>query len=161
MISFAPTARSRSLAAEPEPPRTTFQMYAPWNPKLDLQSDAAIVYGADDTFAARMILLKAQGYQPELMTGAAWGAYADYVDGRFEGKKHMDDAQVRRDGSLVMHDPAGPYYIPSPSYREYLKTKIATAIDALSPDSVLAHVKKHPPGEFTIVTLGPKPLEVN
>ncbi len=106
-------------------------MFAPWNPpSVDLQSDAAIVYGADDTFAQRLNLLKAQGYQPEFMTGAAWGAYGDYLNGNFDGHKHMDDAQIRRDGSHVMHDPAGPYYVPSPSYREFLKTRIAKAIDA-------------------------------
>lgn len=38
--------------------------------------------------------------------------------------------------------------------------EIHQAIDALSPASILEHVKKYPPGEFTIVTLGKNPLKL-
>jgi predicted Zn-dependent peptidase len=39
--------------------------------------------------------------------------------------------------------------------------EIQSAINALTPEGVLAHVRRLPPGDFTIVTLGPKALEVN
>jgi predicted Zn-dependent peptidase len=39
--------------------------------------------------------------------------------------------------------------------------EIQTAIDALTPDSILTHVRRCPPADFTIVTLGPKPLEAD
>ena len=133
MITFAVTLASVACVFATEPsqiPRTTFQIHTPWSPQRDLQSDAAIIYGSDDTTKARIESFKNQGYQTEFMTGVAWGNYADYVEGKFDGKNHMDDAQVRRDGSRVMHDPSTPYFVPSPSYREYLKTKLAHAIDA-------------------------------
>lgn len=38
--------------------------------------------------------------------------------------------------------------------------EIQAAIDALSPESVLTHVKKHPPRDFTIVTLGKESLKM-
>lgn len=38
--------------------------------------------------------------------------------------------------------------------------EIQEAIDGLTPRRIVAHVKKHPPGEFTVVTLGPKALRV-
>jgi len=38
--------------------------------------------------------------------------------------------------------------------------EIQEAIDALTPQSILRHVRKHPPGNFTVVTLGPKPLRL-
>jgi predicted Zn-dependent peptidase len=38
--------------------------------------------------------------------------------------------------------------------------EIQDAIDALSPRSVLAHVRKNPPRDFTVVTLGPKALRL-
>jgi predicted Zn-dependent peptidase len=38
--------------------------------------------------------------------------------------------------------------------------EIQEAIDALTPRSILNHVKKHPPRDFTIVTLGPKALKL-
>jgi len=38
--------------------------------------------------------------------------------------------------------------------------EIQQAIDSLSPKSILQHVKKYPPRDFTLVTLGPKPLRL-
>jgi predicted Zn-dependent peptidase len=38
--------------------------------------------------------------------------------------------------------------------------EIQSAVNALTADSILAHVRRHPPADFTIVTLGPKPLEI-
>lgn len=38
--------------------------------------------------------------------------------------------------------------------------EIQAAIDALTPQSILRHVRRHPPRDFTIVTLGPKPLRM-
>ena len=38
--------------------------------------------------------------------------------------------------------------------------EIQKAIDNLSPSAILQHVKKHPPRDFTIVTLGPKALKL-
>lgn len=38
--------------------------------------------------------------------------------------------------------------------------EIADAINALSPKKIVSHLRRHPPGPFTIVTLGPKALRV-
>lgn len=38
--------------------------------------------------------------------------------------------------------------------------EIQAAIDSLQPDAIVAHVKKHPPRDMTVVTLGPKPLKL-
>src|SRR5262249_18089126 len=32
--------------------------------------------------------------------------------------------------------------------------------DALTPAAILDHLRRHPPGDFTIATLGPRPLTV-
>lgn len=39
--------------------------------------------------------------------------------------------------------------------------EMQSAIDALSPESIMNHLERHPPRDFTIVTLGPKSLEIN
>lgn len=39
-------------------------------------------------------------------------------------------------------------------------SEMQAAIDALSPRSIMEHLERRPPHDFTIVTLGPKPLEV-
>lgn len=38
--------------------------------------------------------------------------------------------------------------------------EIAAAINSLSPRKIVAHLRRHPPQNFTIVTLGPKPLKI-
>jgi predicted Zn-dependent peptidase len=38
--------------------------------------------------------------------------------------------------------------------------EIQTAIDALSPERIIRHLRRCPPRDFTIVTLGPKPLQI-
>lgn len=38
--------------------------------------------------------------------------------------------------------------------------EIQSAIDALTPKKIVQHLRRHPPEEFTIVTLGPKPLRL-
>ena len=36
-------------------------------------------------------------------TGVAWGRYQDYLDGRFDGVKHWDQAQMDSNGDEVLH----------------------------------------------------------
>jgi predicted Zn-dependent peptidase len=39
--------------------------------------------------------------------------------------------------------------------------EILTAINSLTPELIIGHLKRYPPKDFTIVTLGPRPLETN
>src|SRR5207253_10678620 len=39
--------------------------------------------------------------------------------------------------------------------------EIQSAIDGLTPRGIIDHLNRCPPGGFTVVTLGPKPLQVN
>lgn len=121
---------SLPCAGTETPWRTSFQSAQPWSPGVDLQTDAALVYGVWGDYAAKVQSYADQGYQTELMTGVAWGEYQDYVEGRFDGEQHHDEAQVARDGKPIMHHDTVPYFVPSASYRTYLKSLIAKAIDA-------------------------------
>jgi predicted Zn-dependent peptidase len=38
--------------------------------------------------------------------------------------------------------------------------EIQAAINGLTPETIVAHLRRHPPRDFTIVTLGPKPLRL-
>jgi hypothetical protein len=127
---ISPAGEENGRVAHATAGATSFQIHSPWSPRRDYQADIAIIYGVDDSFARRLQSFAAHGYQTEIMTGAAWGNYQDYIDGRFDGQNHLDDAQVRRDGTRVMHDPTVPYMVPSVAYRTYLKAKLAKAIDA-------------------------------
>lgn len=109
--------------------KTTFQTGDAWIPELDIRSDVAIVYGVNPSLPDRVKGWRDRGYIIHLMTGVAWGGYRDYLEGRFDGKNHMDEGQVQRDGQMIMHDPHTPYMVPSTSYVEYLKSMVKTAID--------------------------------
>jgi len=37
------------------------------------------------------------------MTGVAWGNYQDYLYERFDGKRHVDEAQTDRWGNVISH----------------------------------------------------------
>ncbi len=39
--------------------------------------------------------------------------------------------------------------------------EIQSEIEGLSPEKIVAYVRRCPPRDFTIVTLGPKPLQVS
>ncbi len=109
--------------------KTTFQTGDPWMPELDIRSDVAIVYGVNSSFPERVKGWRERGYLIHLMTGVAWGGYSDYLEGRFDGKNHMDEGQVQRNGQMIMHNPGTPYMVPTPSYVEYLKSLVKVAID--------------------------------
>ncbi len=116
-----------TLAENPE--KTTFQTGDPWMPELDIRSDVAIVYGVNRSLPDRIKGWRDRGYIIHLMTGVAWGGYGDYLEGRFDGKNHMDEGQVQRNGEMIMHNPGTPYMVPTPSYVEYLKSLVKKAID--------------------------------
>ena len=39
--------------------------------------------------------------------------------------------------------------------------ELQSAIDGLTPESIVAHLHRHPPGDFTTVTLGSEPLRLD
>ncbi|MEW6235647.1 MAG: hypothetical protein AB1656_09695 [Candidatus Omnitrophota bacterium] len=109
--------------------KTCFQTADRWSPLLDLRSDVAIVYGVNSSFPDRIRSWRERGYGIHLMTGVAWGGYQDYLNGKFDGKNHLDEGQVQRNGEMIMHGPGVPYMVPTKSYIEYLQSLVKTAID--------------------------------
>lgn len=63
------------------------------------------------------------------MTGIAWGEYQDYLDGKWDGRKHWDEGQVERSGKDVIHNPTVPYMVPTVSFSEYLTERMKIAVD--------------------------------
>jgi len=110
------------------PQKTAFQTGSPWIPQIDVRSDMAIVYGTNDrpdyTFEQRVQSWRDHGYQTAFMTGIAWGNYADYFLGKWDGQNHLDVAQVEKNGNPIMHGHNIPYVVPIPSYIEYMKTAV-------------------------------------
>ncbi|MBB3188653.1 hypothetical protein [Microbacter margulisiae] len=122
------SAQSFSGRSEEVSGKTAFQTSSIWLPQIDIRSDIAIVYGANDrpglTFEQRLQSWKDHQYQTQFMTGIAWGDYKDYYLGKWDGKNHMNVAQVQQNGDAVSHGEYNPYVVPIDSYLDYFKKEI-------------------------------------
>jgi hypothetical protein len=127
VASFAALAQVKSATTE-LPQKTTFQTGSPWIPQIDVRSDIAIVYGTNDrpnmTFEQRVQSWRDHGYQTAFMTGIAWGSYDDFFLGKWDGKNHLDLAQVEQNGKPIMHGRNIPYVVPTDVFIEYMKKAV-------------------------------------
>lgn len=110
---------------------TGFQESAPYDPRYDLRTDFVMVYGLDDSTAERIARWREAGYRVHLMTGISWGRYQDYLDGRWDGQSHWDDAQADADGRPILHgdSPDIPYLVPTITFTEYLIEKLRPIVE--------------------------------
>lgn len=110
--------------------RTSFQEAGAFDPRIDIKSDVAMVYGVDAGLPGRIETWRKEGYRIHVMTGVAWGNYQDFISGEWNGTNHEDAAQTDRDGKPIMHHPTVPYMCPTEDYGKYLCVGIKRAIDA-------------------------------
>lgn len=115
-----------------KPEKTAFQTSTYWMPEIDVQSDIAIVYGANDqpnmSFKQRLESWKTKGYNTQFMTGMAWGDYSDFYTGQWDGQNHEDIAQLEKDGTRIMHGEGSPYVVPDSSFIAYMKEAIVNKV---------------------------------
>lgn len=111
--------------------RLTFQTHRPWSPRLNLNAGAAMVYGIGPHLKADMVSWRDHGYHVQFMTGVAWGQYQDYLDGKFDGRRHWDEAQTDREGKPILHggNPRVPYMSPGASYGDFLAKGVEEALE--------------------------------
>ena len=83
---------------------TGYQASGEIRPSVDLGCDFIMVYGIDPTMPERIRQYREKGYVIHLMTGIAWGEYQEYLDGKWDGRKHWDEGQVDRNGKDVIHN---------------------------------------------------------
>ncbi len=112
--------------------KTAFQTGSAWIPQIDVRSDIAIVYGAGDrpgmTFEQRVQSWREKGYNVQFMTGIAWGSYDDYFLGKWDGKNHLGDGQVTRNGDTIWHGKNIPYVVPGESFIDYMKRGVVKKV---------------------------------
>jgi hypothetical protein len=80
--------------------RLIFQTGQPWSPRTNINADTVLVYGINDTTAERIRSWREHGYHVAVMTGVAWGRYAPYLRGDFDGKEHWNETQQEKNGDL-------------------------------------------------------------
>jgi len=110
--------------------RTSFQVAAPWSPGIQLPADVVMCYGVGPDLPDRIAGWRAQGYITHVMTGVSWGNYQDYLYGRFDGERHVDEAQTDRHGNVISHGGDVYYMCPGPNFGTYLAQNVIKAIDA-------------------------------
>ncbi len=110
--------------------RTIFQTSSPWNGVGNLRSDVAVVYGIDSRLQERVQSWRDRGYRVHLMTGVSWGAYQDYLYGRFDGVNREDEVQTDRAGNKIGHGGDVYYMCPGTNYGKFLCAGIQRALDA-------------------------------
>jgi hypothetical protein len=109
--------------------RTAFQTGAPFSPELDIQSDQAIVYGANASLAERVASWRAAGYETAFMTGISWGGYEAYYGA--DPRRVAEEIQTDASGTRFMHGNSTTvgYNVPTPAYLDFLKQHITPALD--------------------------------
>ena len=135
--AFAPSfaiVQSRTdaqLAERRAEQRLSFQSGDPWTPRINLNADVAMVYGIGPKLPGLVASWREHGYEVDLMTGVAWGGYQDYLDGKFDGTNHWDEAQTDSAGKHIIHggNPMVPYISPGEEYGRYLATGVKRALD--------------------------------
>ena len=116
--------------------KTVFQTFSHWRPEIDVRSDIAIIYSANDredmSFEERVETWRDRGYETHFMTGIAWGIYGDYFSGEWDGENHWDAGQVDVNGDTIWHNKGTvPYIVPVESFLRYIKEEvIKKALDA-------------------------------
>ncbi len=128
-IMSSQTVSSRPAQAPDS--RLIFQTGRPWSPRTNINADTVLVYGIDDSTAERITSWREHGYHVDVMTGVAWGRYAPYLRGDFDGKEHWNETQQEKSGDLILHSGREvPYIAPSLSYGRYLAQGVIAALDA-------------------------------
>jgi hypothetical protein len=128
----APAADPPAFPADPAQllERTSFQTSQRWSPQGNLRADVAMVYGIDNSLSERIRSWRDRGYRVHLMTGVSWGAYQDYLYGRFDGTNHEDNAQTDRNGKKISHGGDVYYMCPAENFGEFLSTGVQRGLDA-------------------------------
>lgn len=108
-----------------------FQTAEGWSPRVNVEAGTVMVYSINDDLPARIKSWRDHGYRVTVMTGVAWGRYADYLHGDFDGKEHWNETQEEKSGKLILHSGREvPYIAPSDSYGRYLSQGVERALDA-------------------------------
>jgi hypothetical protein len=129
--SANPSGWAQSAPPQPPADRLIFQTGQPWSPRTNIDADTVMVYGIDATTADRIRSWRDHGYHVTVMTGVAWGRYAPYLRGDFDGKQHWNETQQEKSGQLILHGGREvPYIAPSLSYGRYLAHGVEAALDA-------------------------------
>ncbi len=117
----------RYISTEPE--KTFMRVNTFYSPEADIGTDSVTVCRLDETTADRIKDWRAHGYTTHFITSLSWGNYSDYLNGKYDGKNHWDEAQKDGSGAYVLHGLSSPYMVPTLSFTDYLSVQLSKIID--------------------------------
>ncbi len=126
-MSYGDTAKEYRLVTPRERELTGFQENDPYEPRLDVRNDFAMVYGISNVLRGYADAWIENGYVPHMMTGIAWGGFDDFKDG--QGNGIMSLSQVEAGGERVLHGHRMPYLVPSVAFSDYVIEGLKKAVD--------------------------------
>lgn len=130
-VSAQENAPTPNLLGDRSLEKTSYQQAGAYDPRYDLKTDVAMVYGVSDSAIQSLVEWREKsGSKVAVMTGVAWGGYGEFLDGKFDGVDHWDDAQVDAAGNRILHDPSTPYLVPSVAFTNYLEARLKKVVDA-------------------------------
>lgn len=127
LSAFAP---KRLYKAKRTAGNTLIRTATPYLPGADLRVDAILHYGADDSLTTRIDQWKRRGYAAHAIAGAAYGPYADFLNGDFDGQPHTSEGQTDSSGTMLLHHDSAPFIVPTAAFSAYLISLAETAITA-------------------------------
>lgn len=133
LLNLSCQSQKANFGSEIDPEKTVFQTSSVWMPEIDIRSDVAIIYGVNGnpsdgkqktSFEDRVKSWRDKGYKTHFMKGIAWGSYKDYFLGEWDGKNHLGEGQVEKDGDTIWHGRYVPYIVPTTDFIKYLKKSV-------------------------------------
>ncbi|MCA9432284.1 MAG: hypothetical protein KC940_17360, partial [Candidatus Omnitrophica bacterium] len=131
LLLFLLSISALSSAAEPIPlGKTFFQTNVPFDPRIALPSDFVVVHrhGAPDIGEA-LKTWQEQDYPPARMFFIGSDAGRKYTEGEYDGENHLDEAETRRNGSVIECAGVRPYMVPTEGWTRYIREMAVDSIE--------------------------------
>ncbi len=127
--------------------KTFFQTNRNYDPRLDIPSDAVVVH-PHNVFPHDPVVMHDSWKGKTALIGRMFFADSDdlneYWSGKWDGRPHSEDIEIKADGERMMCSGIRPYMVPTDGWIAYLRDRKAApslenGIDAVLPEEPLGH----------------------
>jgi len=123
--------------------KTIFQTNTGYDERIAIAVDGVIVHRHGAKFAKELASWRQKGYVVGRMFFADSDAGNIYWQGKWDGKKHLQDVERNRAGEVVKCAGVRPYMVPTEGWIAYLQAKVKESVqagaEAILPEEPLAH----------------------
>jgi hypothetical protein len=136
---------NHSIAGAKDLGNTFFQTNVGFDGRIALDVDFLVVHRhGDPTMANEMKTWMEAGFPTGRMFFIGSDADRLYTTGKWDGKEHLDETEVNREGQPIECGGTRPYMIPTEGWKAFVREQIKIGIDGgaacILPEEPLAHV---------------------